>query len=106
MNKTERAARDGLRLTRAGQWRVATCRTWKNSRELFHAVLGAPSTLPVQWARLALGARVPGCSGPRTRLIDRQQRGVVVPGGGRVPRMTGPAGEAGADGEGARVLRP
>ena len=34
------------------------------------------------------------------------QVSVLVAGCGRVPRMTGPAGEAGADGEGARVLRP
>src|SRR5262249_54813953 len=38
-------------------------------------------------------------------LIHGQQRGVLVPGGGPVPRLPGPASEAGAGSEGGRVLR-
>ena len=60
---------------------------------------------PVQRARLARAVRVSGCSGPRTRSRDGQQRGELVPGPGRVPRLPGPAGEVGAGGQGVRVLR-
>ncbi len=38
-------------------------------------------------------------------LADGQQRGELVAGPGRVPRLPGPAGEVGAGGQGIRVLR-
>jgi hypothetical protein len=38
-------------------------------------------------------------------VIHGQQPGERVPGGGRIPRMPGPAGQVGAGGQGARVLR-
>ena len=38
--------------------------------------------------------RVSGCSGPRTRSRDGQQRGELVAGRGRIPRLPGPVGEA------------
>ena len=50
---------------------------------------------PVQRARLARAIRVSGCSAPRTRSYG-QQRGVLVPGRGRIPRLPGPAGQVGA----------
>ena len=36
-------------------------------------------------------------------LADGQQRGELVPGGGHIPRLPGPAGETAADGQGVRV---
>ena len=37
-------------------------------------------------------------------LGDRQQRGELRPGGGRVARLPGPVGQAGAGGQGVGVL--
>ena len=47
------------------------------------------------------GVRVLGAGDP---LADRQQRGELVAGRGRVPRLPGQAGEVGAGGQGVRVL--
>ena len=61
-----------------------------------------PRSSAARWPR---AVRVRGCSGPRTRSCDWQQRGELVPGPGRVPRLPGPAGEAAPGGQGVRVLR-
>jgi len=42
---------------------------------------------------------------PEDPLAQGQQLGVVVPGGGWVPRLLGPAGEVVAAAKGGRVLR-
>jgi hypothetical protein len=45
--------------------------------------------------------RVPGTEDP---LPDRQQRGVLVAGTGRIPRFPGVVGQAGACGQGVRMF--
>jgi hypothetical protein len=49
----------------------------------------------------AQGVRVLGAQDP---LHDRQQRDVLIAGGGRIPRLPGPTGELVPDGQGVRVL--
>ena len=48
---------------------------------------------PVQSARLALAVRGARVLRSGHAFAHVQQRGVAVPGGGRVPRLPGPAGE-------------
>ena len=44
--------------------------------------------------------------GAQHPLLHRQQRGVLVAGPGRIPRLPGPVGEAAAGSQGGRVLGP
>jgi len=42
--------------------------------------------------------------GAQDPLLNGQQRGVLVAGRGRIPRLPGPAGQVGAGGQGFGVL--
>ena len=78
-------------------------RTGSSAANWSRAPAASPAS-PVQRARWARAVRVRGCSAPSTRSLYRQQRGELVPGPGRVPRLPGPVGEVGASAQGARVL--
>jgi hypothetical protein len=52
---------------------------------------------------VAVGQGV-GVLGAEDALGHRHERGELDPGGGRVPRLPGPVGEAGAGGQGVGVL--
>ena len=59
---------------------------------------------PVQGARLARAAQGVRVLGAQHPLADGQQRGELVAGPGRIPRLPGPVGQVAAGGQGARVL--
>ena len=58
----------------------------------------------VQWAKVGAGVQGVRVLGAQHPLFHGQQRGEQVPGGGRVSRLPGPAGEVGAGAQGVRVL--
>jgi Resolvase, N terminal domain len=62
-----------------------------------------PATGPAELA--ALRDLIAGGKSVRCPLAHRHQPGQLVPGGGRVPRLPGPAGELATGGQGVRVLR-
>jgi hypothetical protein len=54
--------------------------------------------------KVAAGGQGTGVLGAGDPLDDRQQRGELVAGRDRIPRLPGPAGEVGAGGQGVAVL--
>ena len=87
-----------------GARRPGPARGWAAARRTGRGPRPHPPPAPVQEARLARAVRVSGCSAPETRSTDGQQRGVLVAGPGRIPRLPGPGGEVGAGGQGVGVL--
>ena len=79
-------------------------RTGSSAANWSRAPAASPAS-PVQRARLARAARVSRVLRAEDPLYDRQQRGELVPGPGRIPRLPGPLGEVGAGGQGVGVLR-
>ena len=70
-------------------------RTGSSAANWSRAAAGSPAS-PVQRARLCAGGQGVRVLRAEDPLAHGQQRGELVPGGGRVPRLPGPAGEAAA----------
>ena len=68
------------------------------------AAAGSPAS-PVQRARSCAGGQGVRVLRAEDPLVHGQQRGELVAGGGRVPRLPGPVGEVVPGGQGVRVLR-
>jgi hypothetical protein len=69
------------------------------------AAAASPAS-PVQRASAHGPARYPGAQRRGPALLDGQQLGVSVPGGGCIPRLPSPLGEPCEGGQGTRALGP
>ena len=71
-----------------------------NMRELIHSEMGTASCPPSPAGQVVPGGQGLRVLGAQDPLIDGQQRGELVAGPGRIPRLPGPGGEVAAGGQG------